>query len=242
MARAKLSTLDGSLLVRKGEAKPSPFRPVTGDPIDWPTVKHVTGASGATFYDDHHLERNETAAALDRIKEAMAAKNAPTPVANPPMSTPRPEALEKGEPAPETMPKMAVETVSDTVPVARTPIPSEPVREARDAPRSLATANAPIVLGDVKRVKSRQRTFGQAGEKPAPKAEKAVGGAIKKRAALTLRLDPERHLRLKIYSAFTREKIQEVLVRALDQFLDREASDSPDCACLKARRSGTGGD
>ena len=169
------------------------------------------------------------------------------PEATPPLSTPRPEALEKVEVGPEAMPPEAMppeampKMTVETMPATRPQPPAEPVREARDAPRSRPTDNAPIVLGDVKRVKSRQRTFGQAAEKSTPKAEKTGDGAVKKRAALTLRLDPERHLRLKIYSAYSRVKIQEVLVRALDEFLDREATGGSGCACLKASRSGTGG-
>jgi hypothetical protein len=52
--------------------------------------------------------------------------------------------------------------------------------------------------------------------KPAPRA--AVGA--KGKAAFTLRLDQERHLRLRLASAVTHRSAQQLVTEALDQFLD----------------------
>jgi len=45
--------------------------------------------------------------------------------------------------------------------------------------------------------------------------------ARKSRAAFTLRLDAERHLRLRLASAVTRQSSQQLVTQALDQFLER---------------------
>ncbi len=57
----------------------------------------------------------------------------------------------------------------------------------------------------------------------------------KKRVATTLRLDPERHLRLKIFTAWTERSIQDVLTCALDDYLDRASAVGRDHAGLGAR-------
>ena len=50
---------------------------------------------------------------------------------------------------------------------------------------------------------------------PQPRPEAASG-----KAAFTLRLDPERHLRLRIASAVSHLSSQQLVTRALDQFLE----------------------
>lgn len=211
MARARLSTLDGSLLVRKGDAKPSPFKPATGETIDWYAVKQ---AAAASFYDSHNLERNEMTSALDRIKGAMTAE--PEPPAPPVALGPEP-------PAPPASP-----VGRDPEPPVRevVPAPVQPPSAPPDRPGAKA-----LDFDAAKRRKARERTFGRATGKRLGKAEK--------RAALTLRLDPDRHLRLKIYSAYVRRKIQDVLVAALDDYLNRKATGGG-CACLQGHTRDTG--
>lgn len=53
-------------------------------------------------------------------------------------------------------------------------------------------------------------------------------------AKLTLRLDTERHLRLKLVAAHTRASIQELMVRALDAYLNELGPNAArgGCACL----------
>jgi predicted transcriptional regulator len=51
------------------------------------------------------------------------------------------------------------------------------------------------------------------------------------RVALTLRLDRERHRRLKVFSARRQQSTQEVLLEALDAYLEACGAD---CACLQA--------
>lgn len=59
-------------------------------------------------------------------------------------------------------------------------------------------------------------------------------------AKLTLRLDRERHLRLKLVGAHSRRSVQEILTSALDEYLDRVVPEAFNgrCACLAASLAG----
>ncbi|HEX3207945.1 MAG TPA: hypothetical protein VHQ91_01100 [Geminicoccaceae bacterium] len=58
-----------------------------------------------------------------------------------------------------------------------------------------------------------------------------AGASREPRLALTLRLDRERHRRLKVFSARRQQSTQEVLLQALDAYLEACGAD---CACLQA--------
>ncbi|WP_321389274.1 hypothetical protein [Emcibacter sp.] len=63
------------------------------------------------------------------------------------------------------------------------------------------------------------------------KASKAAAG---KRVAMTLRMNEEDHLKLRLYSAHTRMSCQEVLTEALDMYLSHQSEDmnAKKCSCL----------
>jgi hypothetical protein len=63
------------------------------------------------------------------------------------------------------------------------------------------------------------------------RGSRAAGGGSGERFATTLRLDPVRHYRLKLFAARQQVEVQEVLVRALDAFLEARAGD---CPCLRS--------
>ena len=54
------------------------------------------------------------------------------------------------------------------------------------------------------------------------------------RVRLSLRLDLHRHLRLKLLAAHTRKSVQELLVAALDRYLEEQAAigTGKECSCL----------
>ncbi|GEQ97623.1 hypothetical protein JCM17844_12600 [Iodidimonas gelatinilytica] len=54
----------------------------------------------------------------------------------------------------------------------------------------------------------------------------------KKRIALTLRLDKERHLRLKLMAAHTNKSAQDLLMQALDDLLGNYTEPLSGCPCL----------
>jgi hypothetical protein len=51
------------------------------------------------------------------------------------------------------------------------------------------------------------------------------------RVRISLRLDPQRHLRLRLLAAHSEMSLQEALIAALDAYLGEEAQNLP-CACL----------
>jgi hypothetical protein len=69
---------------------------------------------------------------------------------------------------------------------------------------------------------------------PTPRAEPAPPPVMPtgERRRLTLRLDPDRHLRLKLAAAHLGLSLQDVIVAALDDHLTRAAP----CPCLKSEQ------
>ncbi len=68
------------------------------------------------------------------------------------------------------------------------------------------------------------------------KHKTAMADHTGKRVAMTLRLDSDRHLKLRVLSAHANMSSQEILTAALDEYLSREAStaDLRHCDCLHA--------
>lgn len=105
---------------------------------------------------------------------------------------------------------------------AEAPVPSEAV------PAGSACAERPAVL----RVRDTLRARLTAGCEPAaadPDASEQVADApstepaMRPKTAFTLRLDPDRHLRMRLTAAAMRCSAQQLVTRALDQFLDSQA-------------------
>lgn len=76
--------------------------------------------------------------------------------------------------------------------------------------------------------------------------ERAVAAVVARKAAFTLRLDPERHLRLRLLSAMRHRSSQQLLIEALDALLAGDeriedlAGQVEDAeAAVKQRRAGT---
>jgi hypothetical protein len=189
MNEIRYASLSGSLLARKGGAKPA-MRPqpfATNQLIDdlgWddhgdapePISDHVPSSIAAlTPAPKPTPSREEVVHVQQRVlsdhfggEEPEEAPAAPAPIAAPPPV-----------PAPATVAKAA---------------PARPARAAADKPRRRAAADRPI------------------GQK----------------AAFTLRLDAERHLRLRLASAVYRKSSQQLVTAALDAFLE----DMPDVGNL----------
>ena len=63
-------------------------------------------------------------------------------------------------------------------------------------------------------------------------------GHPQRRVAMTLRLDRDRHVRLKVFAALHERNCQDVLIEALDAWLEARGAD---CACLRCgSRPGAG--
>lgn len=80
------------------------------------------------------------------------------------------------------------------------------------------TGNAPRAAQD-----AAQRAF----------SKRPVGAG--KRIAMTVRLDHEQHLRLRVFSAHQRLSSQEILAVALDRYIDENAPSTLDTACLSLK-------
>lgn len=105
---------------------------------------------------------------------------------------------------------------------------SPPVSEARAAPlRAISEAEPQTAAASP----GAGATVNPAGPTPAAgRTGRAGGGGSGERFATTLRLDPVRHYRLKLFAARQRTEVQDLLVRAVDAYLEARAGD---CPCLR---------
>lgn len=71
-------------------------------------------------------------------------------------------------------------------------------------------------------VRQHQERIARSFTAPAKKAPVKAVKPLKAKAAFTLRLDPERHLRLRLASAVGRRSAQQLVTQALDAFLDAQ--------------------
>lgn len=112
------------------------------------------------------------------------------------------------QPAPEHVPS----SISALTPAPRSPIAAEPAspppvveqQRAIEASFSAEAAEAPKAPAKAEVVKL-------------PRARSAPGS--KGKAAFTLRLDPDRHLKLRLACAVTHRSAQQIVTEALDSFL-----------------------
>lgn len=117
------------------------------------------------------------------------------------------------------------------------PLAVEGVRDGRptvtlDSGIGGAPANTPDELVEAKEARGDRRAAPVAAISAAIAPGK--GGRKGRRVSLSLRLDAERHRRLRIFSACTRRSMQDVLTAALDGYLAREAfATDHGCACLR---------
>lgn len=114
------------------------------------------------------------------------------------------------------------------------PVPEFPVPEPQPAPRVEARVTASHAAAPSPRAETPRPA---AQEKPV----RAQGGGSPPRRASTakvsLRLDPDRHQRLRIAALHQRRSGQQLLLAALDAYLDRSALTVLDgaCTCLQRR-------
>jgi ParG len=78
----------------------------------------------------------------------------------------------------------------------------------------------------------RLEVIGGRSEPGVPATRRRPGEASQRRIAMTVRLDRERHIRLKVFAALHGRSCQDVLIQALDAWLEACGAD---CACLSCR-------
>ena len=99
--------------------------------------------------------------------------------------------------------------VCGLTPISRASAEPEPSLEPQDVPEP------PVVVQQ----RELERSFAPAEVVSLP-PRRGVAASPKAKAAFTLRLESERHLRLRLACALTRRSAQQLVTEALDQFLD----------------------
>ena len=95
------------------------------------------------------------------------------------------------------------------------------------APGGRVQAEPPAVVEQRRELEARLAEEPETGRELQPKAEvvalpRSRATAARAKAAFTLRLDPERHLRLRLACALSRRSAQQLVTEALDDFLESQ--------------------
>lgn len=255
MAEAKpLASLSGSLLARKGAAKPAMRRQgmaglghamIQPDDLGWNDM----GYDANPVQDDRSShQRIDLTPMLNSVHAARENEEADGEESTILMSAPVPEVVlqrqllaEKINPRPQAMSlaDAIAENKKDAAPAAPEASP-EPATEptalahdaANDAPvvqpiaQPVVQPSAPSVVTPLTPrpmaapgIVQGSMMGGQGGLsrvlERTPRRQPIVGN----KAAFTLRIDPERHLRLRLASAVTHRSAQVILIEALDTYL-----------------------
>lgn len=190
MAEPKpLASLSGSLLARKGAAKPAMRRQGVGgltsitshhDDLGWDDMGYDVDPTQTNEKVEHQrIDLTPMLSPIHQAREGAEGHDPHEPVQVPEVVRQR-EALAK-----------SFETTEEVEPEVAKPQVKLPL-----LPKAEATAKA------VAKVKKPRASAGSKGK-----------------AAFTLRIDPERHLRLRLASALTRRSAQVILTDALDKYL-----------------------
>jgi outer membrane biosynthesis protein TonB len=201
MAETKpFASLSSGLLARKGAAKPA-MRP------------QGFGSFGSSLEDLGWNDMGHAPGALHDINEAHELpEHVPSSIE---ALTPAPGGRSHSEPPAvvEQQRELQARMAPEPEPEIVTEPEPEPEAQAQPEPEAGPEPEAetqPVVEARVVKLPSVRR-------KVAPRAS-AV--AVRAKAAFTLRLDPERHLKLRLACALTRRSAQQLVTEALDDFLD----------------------
>ncbi len=228
MAEPKpLASLSAGLLARKGAAKPAMRRQAQlggstpahhmGDDLGWNDMGYDVDPPQDAMQD--YNAQHAAVAGLTPMASTEAAVSEPVGVA---AAQPIHEDVTPSDVAPEPMVRaQQAEIAAAMVPPAEMPaeMPAEVPVEMRGA--------EPIVPVSPLMVRRRVETPAVAPVPPPPVAERVrhtqpaprVRAGSHGRFAFTLRLDPERHLRLRLASAATNRSSQQILINLIDEFL-----------------------
>lgn len=229
MAETKpFASLSSGLLARKGTAKPA-MRPQgfgsfgsSLEDLGWNDMGHgpaslhdiheaqelpehvpssieaLTPAPGGRTHSEPPAvveQQRELQARLTPVQPELVPEPEPEPEAEADLEAP--EAKAPPEPEPEPEPEAVLEAVLEA-----------PEAEAPPEPEAGPEVQAPSEARVVKLPRTRVTPV------------RAPAVAIRAKAAFTLRLDPERHLKLRLACALSRRSAQQLVTEALDDFLD----------------------
>jgi predicted HicB family RNase H-like nuclease len=220
-----LASLSGLLLARKGAARPAMRRPTTdgfhsnlagNDDLGWNDMGYDVDPDQDTPMDhEHETGRNSLANAVPEVKPDVRAQQE--------MIARRLEA--QAEVGFESVQSIGVYTELDD-------------RETVQPPQSNAATPiaivAPIAAQQSVQNKSVETILAAASQAQAPvrrAAKPRAASGSNGKAAFTLRLDPERHLKLRLACAVSNRSAQNLVTDALDALLDN----MPEIGQLAAR-------
>jgi len=220
MAETKpFASLSSGLLARKGAAKPA-MRPQgfgsfgsSLEDLGWNDM----GTGPASLHDIHEAQDlpEHVPSSIEALTPAPGGRAHSEPPAvveqqrtlEARLTPPEPEPVLEPEPeieAPEAEAAPGFETETETETEAETEVEAEAEPQSEREPKVQALSEARVV----KLPRSRAT--------PA----RAPATAVRAKAAFTLRLDPERHLKLRLACALSRRSAQQLVTEALDDFLD----------------------
>jgi hypothetical protein len=207
MAETKpFASLSSGLLARKGAAKPA-MRPQgfgsfgsSLEDLGWNDM----GTGPASLHDIH--EAQELPEHVPSSIEALTPAPGGRAHAEPPAVVEQQRELEARltPPEPEVVPEPESPPEPEFAPEAEAAPEIEADAEAEPEPQVRALSEARVVKLPRSRVT----------------ATRAPVVAVRAKAAFTLRLDPERHLKLRLACALSRRSAQQLVTEALDDFLD----------------------
>ncbi|WP_336963371.1 hypothetical protein [Sphingobium aquiterrae] len=208
MAEPKpFSSLTSGLLARKGGAKPAMRRQVFGGLAGDLSAMHGQDDLGWNDMGEEDTHYSDPMAVVGLTPMPHAAQPIPQVVE-------QRRALEQRVSAPVIAPVIASSVAAPPVavePVAAEPAPHvavEVILPVEAAPAPVARVRAPVAKGILRKAK----------------------------AAFTLRLDPARHLRLRLACAVGNRSAQQIVTQALDEYLERQ----PDIEALASHVPGEG--
>jgi hypothetical protein len=153
-----------------------------------------------------------------------------SPVTPPPAkaAAPKVEATEQAAPPAEDKPSESWTTQSIFSALKRTP----GLHPAADDAKASAGAGAEAGSQETPRSETPRKVSPAAthGVATAPRPE---ASSAKDRVALTLRVDQDRHTRLRVLAAQTKRSSQDILLAALDNYIDSASQGMSFCECLK---------
>lgn len=204
MAETKpFASLSSGLLARKGAAKPA-MRP------------QGFGSFGSSLEDLGWNDMGNGPASLHDIHEAQdLPEHVPSSIE---ALTPAPGGRSHSEPP--AVVEQQRELQARLAPVERVPEPEPEAEPELEAELQTPEAEAPPEAEPEPRVEApvEARVVKLPRSRAAPTRRPAT--AVRAKAAFTLRLDPDRHLKLRLACALSRRSAQQLVTEALDDFLE----------------------
>ncbi|HET9638217.1 MAG TPA: hypothetical protein VFP12_03335 [Allosphingosinicella sp.] len=232
MAETKpFASLSSGLLARKGAAKPA-MRPQgfgsfgsSLEDLGWNDM----GTGPASLHDIH--EAHDIPEHVPSSIEALTPAPGGRTHVEPPAVVEQQRSLEARlapiEPEPEIELEIEPEIEAPEAEAPPAPEAEAPTEFEAEAPTEVEAEPEPVVEAPVEaRIVKLPRSRVTATRKPA--------AAVRAKAAFTLRLDPDRHLKLRLACALSRRSAQQLVTEALDIFLDSH----PELDALSGQSSG----